>query len=49
MRHLEPRLELGVVIAVLLASLAAGFTGGLLVWVLWRFDLLSTAEGRPLR
>jgi hypothetical protein len=47
-RTLEPRLPLGVVVAVLLASLAAGFMGGVLVWALWRFELLYGAEGRRL-
>ena len=37
-------LKLGVVVAVLLASLAAGFMGGLIVWMLWRFDLLQLGE-----
>lgn len=44
---LDPRaLNLGVVIAVLLASLAAGFMGGLIVWAVWRYDLLRLAEHR---
>ena len=34
-------LNVGVVVAVLLASLAAGFMGGLIVWALWRYDLLQ--------
>jgi hypothetical protein len=37
-------LNLGVVVAVLLASLAAGFTGGLIVWALWRYDLLQLSD-----
>ena len=37
-------LNLGVVVAVLLASLAAGFMGGLIVWALWRYDLLRLGE-----
>ena len=42
-------LNLGVVVAVLVASLAAGFMGGLIVWALWRFDLLQLSDrhGRP--
>jgi hypothetical protein len=39
-------LNLGVVVAVLLASLAAGFMGGLIVWALWRFDLLQLGDRR---
>jgi len=39
-------LNLGVVVAVLLASLAAGFMGGLIVWALWRYDLLQLSD-RP--
>ena len=37
-------LNLGVVVAVLLASLAAGFTGGLIVWALWRYDVLQLSD-----
>jgi hypothetical protein len=37
-------LNLGVVVAVLLASLAAGFMGGLIVWVLWRYDVLQLSD-----
>jgi hypothetical protein len=37
-------LNLGVVVAVLLASLAAGFMGGLIVWALWRYDLLQLSD-----
>ena len=40
-------LNLGVVVAVLLASLAAGFMGGLIVWALWRWDLLRLRERQP--
>jgi hypothetical protein len=43
----DPRaLNLGVVVAVLLATLAAGLTGGLIVWALWRFDLLQLSDRR---
>lgn len=38
------QLNLGVVVAVLLASLAAGFMGGIIVWALWRYDLLQLRE-----
>ena len=37
-------LNLGVIVAVLLASLAAGFMGGLIVWALWRYDLLQLSD-----
>lgn len=37
-------LNLGVIVAVLLASLAAGFVGGLIVWAVWRYDLLRLAD-----
>lgn len=42
-------LNLGVVVAVLVASLAAGFMGGLIVWALWRYDLLQLSDrhGQP--
>ena len=43
-----PRLHAGVVVAVLLASLCAGFTGGVIVWALWRFDLLRLSDARIL-
>ena len=36
--------NLGVVVAVLLASLAAGFMGGLIVWAVWRYDLLRLRD-----
>jgi hypothetical protein len=39
-------LNLGVIVAVLLASLAAGFMGGIIVWALWRFDLLQLGDRR---
>lgn len=43
----EPRpLNIGVIVAVLLASLTAGFMGGVIVWALWRYDLLGLAERR---
>jgi hypothetical protein len=46
-RSIDARaLNLGVVVAVLLASLAAGFMGGLIVWALWRFDLLQLGDRR---
>jgi hypothetical protein len=37
--------NLRIVIAVLLASLAAGFMGGLIVWALWRYDNLQLGAG----
>ena len=37
-------LNLGIVVAVLLASLAAGFMGGLIVWALWRYDVLHLGD-----
>jgi hypothetical protein len=43
-----PPLHIGVVLAVLLASLCAGFTGGLIVWALWRLDLLRLSDARIL-
>jgi hypothetical protein len=39
-------LNLGVIVAVLLASLAAGFMGGIIVWAVWRFDLLQLGDDR---
>jgi hypothetical protein len=46
-RALDTRaLNLGVIVAVLLASLAAGFMGGVIVWALWRFDLLQLGDRR---
>ena len=39
-------LNLGVVVAVLLASLTAGFVGGFIVWALWRYDLLHLSDHR---
>jgi hypothetical protein len=46
-RALDTRaLNLGVIVAVLLASLAAGFMGGIIVWALWRFDLLQLGDRR---
>ena len=43
----DPRaLNLGVVVAVLLATLAAGLMGGLIVWALWRYDLLHLGDRR---
>jgi hypothetical protein len=39
-----PALNAGVVVAVLLASLAAGFVGGVIVWAVWRYDLLHLKE-----
>lgn len=41
--HARP-LNVGVVVAVLLASLAAGLVGGLIVWALWRYGLLNPAH-----
>ena len=49
MRVATPPLHVGVVVAVLLASLCAGFTGGLIVWALWRFDLLRVTDARIVR
>ena len=44
----DPRaLNLGVIAAVLLATLTAGFVGGLIVWALWRWDLLRLRERQP--
>jgi hypothetical protein len=44
---IDPRaINIGVVVAVLLASLAAGFVGGVIVWALWRFDLLHLGDRR---
>ena len=37
-------LNVGVVVAVLLATLTAGFTGGLIVWALWRYDVLQLSD-----
>jgi hypothetical protein len=45
----QPALNVGIVVAVLLASLAAGFLGGVIVWALWRFDLLHVGELRRHR
>lgn len=39
-------LNLGAIVAVLLASLAAGFMGGLIVWAVWRYDLLRLGDHR---
>ena len=39
-------LNIGVVVAVLLASLTAGFIGGFIVWALWRYDLLHLSDRR---
>jgi hypothetical protein len=39
-------LNLGVIAAVLLASLAAGFVGGFVIWALWRYDLLNLGDRR---
>lgn len=39
-------LNLGVVVAVLLATVTAGFIGGLIVWALWRYDLLRLGDHR---
>jgi hypothetical protein len=40
----DRELNLGVVVAVLLASLAAGFMGGFIIWALWRYDLLQLGD-----
>lgn len=43
----SPRpINVGVIAAVLLASLAAGFIGGFVVWALWRYDLLNLGDRR---
>ena len=42
-----PTLNMGVVLAVLLASLAAGFVGGVIVWLVWRYDILNLARREP--
>ena len=39
-------LNLGALVAVLIATLAAGFMGGLIVWVVWRYDLLRLTDRR---
>ena len=39
-------LNVGAIVAVLLASLAAGFMGGLIVWAVWRYDLLRLGDHR---
>jgi nitrate reductase NapE component len=39
-------INVGVIVAVLLASLAAGFVGGFIVWVVWRYDLLNAGGPR---
>jgi hypothetical protein len=39
-------LNIGVVVAVLLATLTAGFIGGFIVWALWRYDLLHLSDRR---
>lgn len=44
---IAPRpLNIGVIVAVLLASLTAGFIGGFIVWALWRYDLLHLSDRR---
>jgi hypothetical protein len=40
-------LNVGVVVAVLLATVTAGFVGGLIVWALWRYDLLRLSDQQP--
>ena len=37
-------LNIAVGVAVVLATLSAGFTGGLIVWALWRYDLLRLSS-----
>jgi hypothetical protein len=39
-------INIGVVAAVLLAAVAAGYVAGLVVWALWRFDLLQLSDHR---
>ena len=39
-------LNLGAIVAVLLASLTAGFMGGVIVWAVWRYDLLHLGDHR---
>jgi hypothetical protein len=41
--HARP-LNVGVVVAVLLASLATGLVGGVIVWALWRYGLPDPAH-----
>jgi hypothetical protein len=40
-------LNIGVVVAVVLATLTAGFVGGLIVWAVWRYDLLRLSDRQP--
>jgi hypothetical protein len=40
-------LNVGVVVAVLLATLTAGLMGGLIVWAVWRYDLLRLGDQQP--
>jgi uncharacterized protein (DUF2062 family) len=39
-------LNVGVVVAVLLGTLTAGFIGGFIVWAVWRYDLLQLSDRR---
>jgi hypothetical protein len=41
-----PTINAGVVLAVLVATLAAGFIGGVIVWAVWRYDLLRVRDRR---
>jgi uncharacterized protein (DUF2062 family) len=41
-----PAVNAGIVLAVLVASLAAGFIGGVIVWAVWRYDLLRMGHRR---
>ncbi|HEY7520498.1 MAG TPA: hypothetical protein VIE36_19590 [Methylomirabilota bacterium] len=44
----DPRaLNAGVIVAVVLATLTAGFMGGLIVWALWRWNLLRIRDRQP--
>ena len=47
-RPIEARgLNIGVVVAVLLATFTAGLMGGLIVWAVWRYDLLRLGDQQP--
>ena len=41
-----PTINAGIVLAVLVATLAAGFIGGVIVWAVWRYDLLRVRDRR---
>lgn len=46
MRRARRPINLGVILAVVLATLTAGLFGGLLVWVVWHYDLLQPSDRR---